>query len=75
MERKLNRWVLGGVVALAGVSGNLLFSLADIQMAKSLVTTLIYATSVFGFLYLYSGLAAFPISIFKPETSSRQPPI
>jgi hypothetical protein len=72
MQRKQNIWIFGGIVALALVCGNLLFNLADIQMAKSLVTTLIYATSVFGFLSLYSGLAAFAMSMpsRKPPTST-----
>jgi hypothetical protein len=51
MEWKRNKWILGGVAALALISGNLLFRVAGIPLAKSLFTTLIYATSVFGFLY------------------------
>jgi hypothetical protein len=74
MERKLNRWFMGAIAALALFRGNLLFDLSKFQIAKFLVTTIIYATSVFGFLYLYSGSAAFAMSIFKPETSFRPPP-
>jgi hypothetical protein len=74
MQRKLNRWIMGVLAALALVSGNLLFDLSGIRISTSIVTGLIYATSVFGFLYLYSGLVAFATSVVKPNTSSRQPP-
>jgi hypothetical protein len=70
MSRKFNVWVLGSLAALSLISSNLLFRFAGISMARSLSTTLIYATSVFGFLYLYSEALFLATKLYKANSNT-----
>jgi hypothetical protein len=71
MDRKQNTWITCALLVPATLSAGLLFSLAEIHV-DTLLTAVVYATSVGGFFYLYLSATTFALKIPKSKASSDQ---
>jgi hypothetical protein len=56
MERKQNWWILSLIVAFSLISATQLFDYAGLRISRPFANGVIFSTSVFGFLYFYTGL-------------------
>jgi hypothetical protein len=69
MERKQNRWILSLIVAFSLISATQLFDYAGLRVSRPFANGVIFFTSVFGFLYLYTGLLT-AARLIRPKPAS-----
>jgi hypothetical protein len=73
VRRGLNNWATYSLIALATISANILFDVAKINVT-TWTTSIVYGTSLVGFLYLYLSAAKFVTSVRKKDSANKNPP-